>query len=61
MPSATASRKLTEQRCPVTFTPALVRLLDRRAELGAADVGVGLEPGGPFRRPVGHEPARRLR
>src|SRR5256885_9219942 len=34
---------------------APVRLLNRRAQLGAADVRVRLDPGRAFRRPIGDE------
>ena len=58
MPSATASRNDTEQRCPGDLQPARVRGLDRRAERLAADVRVGLEPGHAFVGPVVHDALR---
>ena len=60
MPSSTASRKLTEQRWPVTFTPRLCASLIVARQLGAPDIGVGLDPGGALRGPVRDETPRRL-
>ncbi len=47
--------KAHRAKMPGDLDPLLVRLRDRRPQLGAANVGVRLDPRRPFRRPVGDE------